>query len=289
MRRRVPRIAMGSRLQLLIEYAWLVVGAFVIALSFHAFLFPNQLASGGVIGLSTVFASVLNGDPAFWQWGMNLPLLIIGLWMLGRRFGAKTVLGSALLPLFVWMVGGIQPVTVEPLLAAVFGGIGVGLGLGMVFRGNASTGGLDVLAQVLHRWTGMRLGWCIWLLDGVVIVVAGLVFSVELALYALIALYLTGKTIDMVQLGFRFSKQAYIISEEYEAIAEDVLQVLDRGLTQMPAVGGYTGQPRTMLMVTLSQNEVMRLKRIVEFHDPTAFLIINDTAEVLGEGFHFWK
>ncbi len=140
-------------------------------------------------------------------------------------------------------------------------------------------------AQLLHRYTGLRLGLALPLFDGMVIVAAGLIISPENALYALIALFVTSKTIDIMQTGLLVSKVAFIISSKTEEIGNSVLQDLDRGMTRLIAQGGYTGEERPILMVVVSQNEVSKLKSLVQAVDPGAFVIISDTAEVLGEGF----
>ena len=141
-------------------------------------------------------------------------------------------------------------------------------------------------AQIIHRYTGVALGLCVAMLDGAVIVTAGFVLSPEKALYALIGLFVTSKTINVVQLGFSFSKVAFIISRDPEPIREAILFELDRGLTKLQAIGGYTGEERIVLMVVVGQTEVSRLKELVRRIDPKAFVILSDTNEVLGEGFN---
>jgi uncharacterized membrane-anchored protein YitT (DUF2179 family) len=189
------------------------------------------------------------------------------------------------MPLFVLLTSGWQPLTDNPLLAAIFGGLGVGTGLGVVFRGRGSTGGLDLAAQIVAKYSGLSLGLSVALLDGMVIAAAGMVFHVEQALYALIGLYVTTKTIDVVQLGFARAKVAYIISGDMDAIARAVMYELDRGLTRLTAHGGYTGEERTVLMVVVSQTEVTKLKTLIRSVDPQAFVVITGATEVLGEGF----
>ncbi|EFM09000.1 Protein of unknown function DUF2179 [Paenibacillus curdlanolyticus YK9] len=265
--------------------AMLLAGAFIIAASFNLFLVPNGIASGGVSGLSIIVKQTLGIQPAFTQWTINIPLFFAGLWLLGRRFAAKTLLGSVVLPLFVLLTAHWPPPTDNPLLAAVYGGVGVGLGLGLVFRGRGSTGGTDLAAQILHKYTGISLGLTVVIFDGLVIALAGILISPENALYALIALFVTSKTIDLIQTGLALSKVAFIISDRTEELADAVLTDLDRGLTELDAHGGYTGQRRTVLMVVVSQNEVPKLKALVRSVDPGAFVIISQTTEVLGQGF----
>nr|WP_245585835.1 YitT family protein [Paenibacillus pinihumi] len=263
----------------------LFLGCLFVAVSFNLFFVPNGIASGGVSGISILVQRTLGIVPAYTQWALNVPLFIAGLFVFGKRFALQTVLGSLVLPLFVLMTSSWPSPTTNPLLAAIYGGIGVGVGLGLVFRGRGSTGGLDLAAQLLHRYTGLRLGLALPLFDGMVIVAAGLIISPENALYALIALFVTSKTIDIMQTGLLVSKVAFIISSKTEEIGNSVLQDLDRGMTRLIAQGGYTGEERPILMVVVSQNEVSKLKSLVQAVDPGAFVIISDTAEVLGEGF----
>jgi uncharacterized membrane-anchored protein YitT (DUF2179 family) len=264
---------------------WLLIGSFIIALSFNWFLNPNQVASGGVSGLSTILNHSYGWEPAIVQWCLNIPLFAAGVFFLGGRFGLKTAVGSIVLPLFILLTREFEPLTTNVLLAAIYGGIGVGLGLGFVFRSKASTGGTDVAAQLIHRFTGLSFGKSIAIMDGLVIVAAGLAFDAERALYALIALFVTSKTIDIVQVGFSNSKMAYIISERSEELCKVIIYDLNRGLTKLPAQGGYTGSDRTILMVVVNQRELAKLKGLVRSVDPHAFIIVSDAAEVLGEGF----
>lgn len=267
------------------SYALLLVGSFIVAISFNLFLLPNQIASGGVAGISVILHARLNIPPAYSQWALNIPLFAIGVLVLGRRFGVKTLLGSVMLPLFILLTSNWTTPTHDPLLASIYGGLGVGLGLGLVFRGRASTGGLDVAAQVLHRLTGIRLGLALAAFDGLVIVSAGLLIAFENAMYALIGLFVTSKTIDVVQAGLQTSKAAFIVSNEPDRVSEAILHDLDRGLTRLHGQGGYTGRERPVLLAVVGQNEVAKLKAIVKKADPHAFVMISNTAEVLGEGF----
>jgi len=282
-KRRSPRFSPG--IYVLFSYISLLIGAFLIAISFNLFLLPNRIASGGVSGISIILNTLMDTPPAYTQWALNIPLFLLGFFVLGKQFGVKTAVGSILLPLFVLLTSHLEPPTHDPLLGALYGGLGVGVGLGLVFRGRGSTGGLDAAAQMLHRLFGIRLGLAVAVLDGLVIISAGIFISLENALYALIGLFATSKTIDIIQTGLQTSKAAYIISKDPDRVTEAILHDLDRGLTRLSGVGGYTGDPRPVLLVVVGQNEVMRLKLLVRDADPEAFVIITNAAEVLGEGF----
>lgn len=284
-RRGARRGAGGTLSRRLMEYVLLLLGSVIIAVSFNVFLSPNQVASGGVSGISIIVNSMMGIEPALTQWALNIPLFLAGTLMLGKQFGVKTAIGSVMLPLLVLLTRDLPSLTDNILLASIYGGILIGIGLGLVFRGRGSTGGLDLAAQILHKYTGISLGLCIALLDGLVIVTAGLLISPEKAMYALIGLFVTSRTINVMQVGLSYSKVAFIISESEKALQEAILYELDRGLTKLQATGGYTGEERTVLMVVVGQTEVSRLKELVRRIDPGAFVILSDTNEVLGEGF----
>ncbi|WP_230190972.1 YitT family protein [Paenibacillus sp. CECT 9249] len=275
----------NRKLQMTIEYALVMIGSFIVAISFNLFLLANQIASGGVSGISILVEQLTGIQPAFTQWGFNIPLFVIGTILLGRRFGFKVLLSSIVLPLFVYLTRDWPAPTDNPLLASIYGGMGIGLGLGIVYRGRGSTGGLDLVAQIVHRFTGLSYPLSVAMLDGIVILSAGILLSPEKALYALIGLFVTSKMIDAVQVGFGFSKVAFIISAQTEPLTEAILHELDRGLTKWDGQGGFTKEGRTVLMVVVGQTEVSKLKAIVKRVDPTAFVIISNTNEVLGEGF----
>jgi uncharacterized membrane-anchored protein YitT (DUF2179 family) len=269
------------------SYLMLLIGCGLVALGFNLFLLPNKIASGGVAGLSIIVHDVLGIAPAYTQWALNIPLFIAGVLILGRTFGVKTAVGSVVLPLFILLTSWLETPTHNPLLGSLYGGLVVGLGLGLIFRGGGSTGGTAIAGQILHRKLEISLGTAMAIMDGTVIIAAGFLISFENALYALIGLYVTSKTIDIVQTGFQTSKAAFIISNEPDKVAAAILHVLDRGLTRLEGRGGYTGQERPVLLVVVGQSEVAKLKALVRDADPNAFVIISDTAEVLGEGFQY--
>jgi uncharacterized membrane-anchored protein YitT (DUF2179 family) len=270
----------------IIDYLLLLIGALMIAASFHFFLSPNQVVPGGVIGISLLLENWLGIPPAVTQWSANIPIYLAGLWMLGGRFAVKTAVGTVVLPLFVLLFGQIDYVpTTNPLLAAVYGAIGMGLGAGLVFRGQASTGGFDLIAQLLHRYSGIHYSLAVAILDGAVMLSSLLLFSPEKTMYALIGLFIASKTIDAVQVGFGYSKLAIIITEHKQRMSQVILQDLDRGFTQLQGFGGYTGDEKHVLLVVVNRREVVKLKRLVQANDPHAFVVISDTSEVVGKGF----
>ncbi len=267
------------------EYLFVIVGAAVIAFGFNLFLFPNQVASGGVSGISTILHGVFGWNAGLVQYAFNIPLFIAGVLVLGKKFGFKSLVGTLALPFFVLMTASWDAWTLNPLLGAIFGGIVVGFGIGLVFKGNASTGGTDLLAQIITKYTGLTLGTSVLLIDGIIAVSAAVVFDLEKGLYALIGLYVTTKTIDIVQLGFSQSKMVYIITKHENEVRDAIYKEVNRGVTKLPAIGGYTGEERPVLMVVVYQTEFTKLKQVLKNVDPHAFVIVSDAYEVLGEGF----
>lgn len=182
------------------EYIQIIVGAALVGLAFNIFLLPARLAAGGVSGISTILYEVFQFNPAYVQWLINIPLLIVGVVFIGREFSVKTLVGTLFVPFTIWVTQGMDFKVDNPLLSAIYGGIMLGVGLGIVYRGNGSTGGTALIAQVLKKFTGLSSGFSQLLVDGLVVATSAFVFNFELALYALMSIYVTSKVIDFVQL-----------------------------------------------------------------------------------------
>ncbi|WP_114570114.1 YitT family protein [Exiguobacterium flavidum] len=277
----------NTRGEVVRDYLYLLTGSVFVASAFSLFLAPNQLASGGVSGLSIILNDMFGISPGLFQLVANVVLLGIGWMILGLGFGVKSLVGSIFLPgvILLYERFDVAPAVENPMLAAIFGGAGVGIGLGLIFKGRASTGGMDLIAQILHRYTKLPLHLCIALLDGTIVLTAALVFSFEIGLYALIALFITIKMIDIVQLGITNDKLAYIISDKKDALVKEIFETLDRGATEIEAAGAFTRKRKPMLMVVVRQGEITTLKEIVKHIDPDAFLVVSEAHEVLGLGF----
>lgn len=272
-------------LEKLIEYGLVLMGSAIIAIGFNVFLLPNRIASGGVSGISTITDATLNWEPAFVQWAFNIPLFIAGLIFLGMNFGAKSLVGTLFLPFIVFLTKDWEPWTEDALLGAICGGIMVGLGLGIVFRGKASTGGTDLAAQIIHKYTHFSLGTCVAMIDGLIVLWAAIVFDIEQGLYALIGLYVTSKTIDLIQVGINRSKTVMIITNNEVEVRDAIINEIDRGVTRLTGTGGYTDDARPLLMCVVDQSEFTKLKQLIKTVDPKAFVVVMDASEVLGEGF----
>ncbi|WP_419882261.1 YitT family protein [Peribacillus sp. B-H-3] len=282
-RYRDPKHPLADKLT---EYILVLIGAGIVAIAFNVFLLPNHIASGGVSGISTILNAKLGWEPAYVQWALNMPLFIAGLLLLGMQFGVKTLVGTVFLPFVVFLTKNWEPWTHDALLGSICGGLGVGLGLGIVFRGKASTGGTDLAAQIIHKYTHFSLGACVAIIDGMIVLSAAIVFDIEKGLYALIGLYVTSKTIDLVQIGLKRSRMVLIITTREHEVSKAILTEVDRGVTKLSGVGGYTEDSRPILMCVIDQSEFTKLKQIVQAADPRAFVIVTDASEVLGEGFN---
>ncbi|MBY0191337.1 YitT family protein [Bacillus aerophilus] len=266
------------------NYLFILIGSAIVAIGFNTLLLPNQIAAGGVSGISTIMQS-FGFEAAYVQWGLNIPLFIAGIYLLGGTFGVKTLVGSIFLPFMVFVTRHIAPVTHEALLAAIFGGVVIGIGIGLVFLGNGSTGGTALAAKIINKYTGLTLGTCLAMMDGLIVLAAMTVFGIEEGLYAVIGVFISSKTIDVVQAGFSHSKMAMIITGHEDEVRQAVFDQIDRGVTKISAVGGYTDHDRPILMCVVGQSQFTKLKQVVKAIDASAFVIVMDAKEVLGEGF----
>ncbi|HEX3031787.1 MAG TPA: YitT family protein [Bacillota bacterium] len=285
----LSRAVKNNWLRIFTETLGILLGSVITGLGLILFLIPNKIAAGGVSGIATIIYYVL-GFPVGWTMlAFEIPLFLVSVWFIGLGFGVRTLLGAVSLPLFIeFFTPRVQAVTANPLLATVFGGVVVGCGIGIVFRFRGSTGGTDEAAALLHKFTGMPIGQIVLLLDGLVIILAGLFFGIESALYALISVYVASKVIDVVQEGLAVDRAAFIISDFNDEIAQGILEKMDRGVTALHGRGMYTGKGRDVLLAVVAQSEVSRLKEVVHETDPGAFVIMANVNEVLGEGFRKW-
>ena len=273
----------------IIDYIGILVGVSITSLALVWLLIPNKIAAGGVSGLAIVIYYLWHWPVAWSMLMLNIPLFLACLWTFGPRFGAKTLFGTAFISIMIqfWdLVVNLRPLTKDPLLAALYGGVIAGVGMGIAFRFRGTTGGTDLGAQLLNHFWGIPIGQGLLLFDSSVIILAGLVFhSVELALYAIITLFITSKVLDTVLEGFDYAKAAFIISECSEEIGCRILSDLQRGATGLFGRGLYSTAKKEVVLCVISRAEESKLKELVHQIDPRAFIIITDVHEVLGEGF----
>ncbi|AIF53622.1 YitT family protein [Pelosinus sp. UFO1] len=269
------------------DYLGITLGALITAISLNMFLIPNKIAAGGVSGLATVLYYLLNWPVGVIMLVFNVPLFIIGLKVLGARYGINTLFGAAMLSIMIDLTAPFTPVlTSDLLLNSLYGGVVGGIGMGLVFRSKGNTAGTALAAVILNKILGIRIGQAMMAADFFVIVFAGLAFkSAELSLYALISMFVTGQIVDLVQEGPSTSKAFFVMSNQPKQVAAAIINEMDRGVTVLQAKGGYTGESRETLLCVVSTSEVTQLKEVIYQIDPKAFVIVTTAHEVLGEGF----
>lgn len=268
------------------DYAMIVIGTLIMGASYAYFFVPNNIAPGGVTGVATVLNYLIGQPPVgTLSFILNIPLFLLGYRTGGKRFVFRSFLSMMLLSLFIDILPG-APVTTDGMLASIFGGILLGIGLGVVLRAGATTGGTDLAAEMVHRhFSFITVGTFLFGIDCLVILLAGIVFDVQAALVALIALYVSTKVIDMVIKGWNTEQQMMIISDKAADIAARIISEMDRGATFIDATGAYTGEKRGMIYVVVTRAQIMQVKSIVADIDLHAFVTVSEAHEVMGEGF----
>jgi len=270
------------------DYGLLVAGAVVQAASMDLFLVPGKVASGGVSGLSIVLNHLTGLPIGLMVLVMNAPLFVLGWRHLGgRRFFVRTIFTVVLYSVLVDL--GLLAIRTGPtqnsMLNALYGGVVGGIGMGVTFLGQGTAGGTDILARVLARLRGIPLSQSYLFTDALVILLAGVVFGWEQALYAMIALYISGVAAEIITEGVGIVRTAIIVSNKPLEVSDAILREMERGVTGLHGEGMYTHQARTVLYVVISRSEVARLKAIIHEVDPEAFVVIGQANEALGEGF----
>ncbi|MCP3738193.1 YitT family protein [Rossellomorea sp. BNER] len=275
--------------KLIIEYLSIIIGSALVGLSFNLFLLPAKLAAGGVSGISTILYELYQFNPAYVQWIINIPLFIIGIVLLGKDFSLKTLIGTFFVPFTIWLTADIPFKIDNPLLSAIYGGILLGVGLGTVYRGKGSTGGTAMIGQMVKKYTGLSSGFSQLIVDGLVVISSAIVFNLELALYAMMSIYVTSKVIDFVQLQTSPSKLVMIITEKEDIIQSIIKDEIDRGLTKIRSIGGHTNKEKAMIFCVVEQPEAIYLKKVLQEQEPDSFVVFLNASEILGRGFSLSK
>jgi len=281
------------------NYAFILAGTFLMACGYVFFITPNRIVPGGVFGISIVLHYLTVGVFSWAEEGlpvgamallMNIPLVIIGIRVLGPRFGIKTIMGFVLTSIFIDVLTyfhGYEPlVKDELLLSSIYGGILIGFGLGLIFKSKASSGGSDIVAMVISRYTRIPPGQLLIYIDSVIVLVGLAAFrDWQVPLYSWIVIFLTGKVIDTVMHGSTFDKALFIISDHYEEIRTKIICDLNRSATFIPARGMFKEQDKKMIFVNVTRREVAILQDYIREIDPEAFLTVINAYEILGKGF----
>lgn len=267
----------------------LLSGTLIMSLAVNMFLVPLQLAEGGVVGVGIILLHKLGLPIWVTIIVLNIPIVALGVRVRGWGLLTRTVVGVGAFSAFLALTTGVRPVTEEVVLAIAFGGVLMGLGVGLVLRSGGTTGGTEILAIVGQHKYGLSVGTMVMAVDALVLVAAGFAFSAERAMWSAITLAISSRVVDLVQEGFYAAKGVTIITGKADEVARAILQQVERGCTVIPAVGAYTGQPRSMLYVVVQRGELTPVKQIVRRIDAKAFLVVSDVHEVLGEGFRTYS
>lgn len=259
----------------------------LMAMGTSLFLLPNQLSSGGFAGIATIIYYLFHFPLGTVMFVLNIPFLLWAFFKIGKQFLIKSILGTIFLTIFIDIFDQISVLTNDRFLACIYGGICIGIGLALVLKANASTGGTDLISYIAKAYKPhIRTSNIIVFVDIIIVSLNVFFFrEIEIGLYSAISIYLVGKMIDIVFEGVNFTKMMFIISNHYKEIAEEIGKELQRGSTAIYAKGMYTREKRMMLLCVGSRNEIARIKQIATKIDPKSFIVISNARETWGKGF----
>lgn len=271
----------------LIEILGSVLGAFVMAFAVSFFLLPNKLSSGGFSGIATILYYRLKIPMGVTIASLNIPLFLLAGYKIGKDFFAKSLIGTLSLSMFIDLLDRFNPLTSDKMLAAIYGGILTGIGTAIILKSHSSTGGSDLLTNIIKKYNSkVELGRVITLIDaGIVFLNVIFLKKVEIGLYSAIAIYLMGLMIDVVFEGIFFSKLIFIISDKSEIIAKEIQDKINRGITGIEGIGMYENKSKLVLMCAVGRRDIANIKKIIMNIDKDAFVVVTNSREVLGAGF----
>lgn len=278
------------------EYLMVIIGTAILAFGIACFYDPIGLVTGGFSGLAIVIkhitGGIVEGGIPLWltNIALNIPVFILSYFLKGKKFIGKTLFGTIMLSVWLYILPVIDLAENDLMIAALFGGVCAGAGIGFVIRVGATTGGTDMVAALVQlKLRHFSIVEILMVIDGIVVLLGMLIFGMRPTLYAMIGIVVQTKVSDLVVEGFNYSKAAYIITNNHEEVARRIMVELERGVTGLHAKGMYTQQEKCMLYCIVNQKEIISLKDIVNEVDPSAFVIVSDVKEVLGEGFQEYK
>ncbi|SDI28333.1 YitT family protein [Natribacillus halophilus] len=270
---------------------FVLLGCALMSFGIVYFNMENNLADGGFTGITLILFFIFSIDPALSNIVLNIPMFFIGYRILGRTLFIYTLIGTFGLSLFLWFFQAYRMIDVplqdDLTLAALFAGVFIGAGLGMVFRFGGTTGGADIIAKLMFKYFGVTIGRSLFVIDAIVITSSLVYLNYREAMYTLVAVFVASRVVDFIQQGAYSGKAAFIVSENSGAIADAVLLEMDRGATLLSGRGSFTGSDKEILYCVVSRHEINRLKGIIEKVDPLAFISISNVQDVAGEGFTF--
>jgi len=268
---------------------FILLGSAIYSFGFVHFNIQNELGEGGFAGITLILYFLWNWDPALMNLLLNIPLFFIGWKLLGRKVFLYTIIGTVAVSVFlkIFLVYEVQiPLRDDLFLAALFAGVFVGMGLGIIFRYGGTTGGVDIIARLVQKYLGWSMGKTMFLFDALVIMLSWLTFlDYRSMMYTLVAVFVGARVIDFVQEGAYSGRGALIISNSQEEIASRIAIEMDRGITILRGYGHFTKEEREVLYCVVARNELVRLKNIVNSVDPHAFVSLIEVHDVMGEGF----
>lgn len=267
------------------SYLQILLGSLIGGAAYPLFLTPNRIAPGGITGIAMILNHLSHWPVGVMSLVLNIPLFLIGYRAMGKIFAFRSLVATVLFSLFIDILP-LRPLTEDPLLGTLYGGILLGAGLGLIMRGGATTGGSDMIARMVHkRFQFISVGTFLFAIDCAVVIAAAFLIGTSEALYALINIFLAAKVMDAVIIGFSSNKACFVISSRWEEISRRIMQDMNRGVTQLTARGAYTGTDRPTLLCVISRSEIMAFKRILREEDESAFVIIVEAHEAIGDGF----
>lgn len=271
-------------------YSLILIGTFIMSTGFVFFISPYKLAPGGVYGIAIILHHMLGLPIGLMGLAMDIPLTIIGIKILGPRFGIKTIVGFVSTSIWISvleLIWGYEPLVAdEPLLSSIYGGALVGVGLGMVFKSKATSGGTDIVAMILAKYTRKPVGQLLIIVDSLIVVLGLVAFGDwKIPLLSWLVIFLTGKIIDTIIEGTGYDKSVMIISDKHELIRDKILNDLNRGGTYIRGKGMYKGNEKDIIVTIVNRREVVLLKDFISKIDPRAFIMVSDTNEIMGDGF----
>ena len=280
-------MVLGNVKKYALEYIFIIIGAFLMAVSTALFLLPNQLSTGGISGISTILYYSCNYPVGLTMLLINVPLFVIAMVKVNKRLFFKSILGTVLLSVFIDLLENLSPITNDRFLACIYGGIIMGIGTAIILKAGASTGGTDLLSYVIRAYNNKFKSSRVIIIADTIIIFFYIIFfrEIEIGLYSVIAIYLMGKMIDIIFEGIYFTKIMFIISEKYEEISKEIGILVKRGSTGIYSKGMYSGKQNVMLFCVASRKEVAEIKQIIKQIDKNAFIVTTDAIETLGKGF----
>lgn len=259
----------------------------VYAVGISLFLDPNNLAPGGVTGISVILNRLSGIETGTLYFLLNVPIVLLGIWKFGVRFIIKTAYAIVLTSFFTNLFSGYGALTEDPLLAALAGGVLIAVGIGLVFKAGATTGGMDIIIKIIRqKYKHLKTGFLFQCTDMVIVAISGFLFrDLNIALYALIAVMISGKALDYVLYGGDEAKMVYIITGKPQEVGRKILEGLDVGITYLHGRGGWTGQEKQVIFCVVRRQLGPRIEEVVKEEDPSAFMIITSASEIYGEGY----